>query len=214
MWESLQSVPIKWQFVLQKHLHGNTHQDNFESIVCWIVFRHDIPKQPLETVKKVWSCKTDKKTNSFGDLGLRWLFYNHTCLKHEPLPSISGVLFYFLLIDSHVCDQKSILPWHHGGKFTICGLTFAIHISIWECDHYSHFDHLDLAILVIFSIPWPGQCARLCELRPAKCPLGTHRLQRRRIVSKVRIHPFPVSWTQSISETWAWWGARYYLVLS
>ena len=47
-----------------------------------------------------------------------------------------------------------------------------MHISIWQCDHYSHFDHLDLAILVIFSSPRPDQCARLSELRPAKCPLG------------------------------------------
>ena len=53
------------------------------------------------------------------------------------------------------------------------GNALDFHISIWWCDHYSHFDHLDLAILVIFSIWRADQCARLCEVRPAKCPLGS-----------------------------------------
>ena len=41
------------------------------------------------------------------------------------------------------------------------GNALDFHISIWQCDHYGHFDHLDLAILVIFSIRRAIQCARL-----------------------------------------------------
>ena len=70
------------------------------------------------------------------------------------------------------------------------GNALDFHISIWQCDHYSHFDHLDLAILVIFSIWRVDQCARLCELRPAKCPLGF--ASNVDIVSKLRFHPFPL----------------------
>ena len=114
--------------------------------------------------------------------------------------TLYNVIYIVEYVEYYSMNNHSLGKWLkvHDMWFDF-GNALDFHISIWQCDHYGHFDHLDLAILVIFSIRRAIQCARLWELRLAKCPLGSG--SNVDIVSKVRFHPFPVwLWTQSIGE--------------